>query len=375
MRRTALSSCLLAALVWLGSSYSYAQVTEVTDEAFIRAALVVTTFDQFAANCQRSRGLSASQAAQVAKWQADNGVDRIRARLPELARHPSQQQQVEKGAAEVASKISAQKINDCAAAVSVTRLPDAQFAKLAPQLLAAPKPAADPAPSTPTAQPASPAGPTKLTSRATAELLAQIDSFGFASRTIMGVGGFLTVDIYPVVLFRSGDALTDVEGLLFPGGPEAHKRANPKSWTRWRRNGGKLELEGRKGWEALPFQTTYARLPDGLKLEGLFRHLGGSGTVATGGSDSVAAYREYRFTSDGRVVRGGGAGGRAETGGGSVVSRSEAPNRRGQYRIDGLMLHISYDDGSSEERILITDPKNPSKAIWLDGVGYVRRNK
>jgi hypothetical protein len=34
---------------------------------------------------------------------------------------------------------------------------------------------------------------------------------------------------------------------------------------------------------------------------------------------------------------------------------------------------IAYDDGSTEQRVVITDPGDPKAAIWLDGTGYVRR--
>ncbi|MGH1394260.1 MAG: hypothetical protein ACRAVC_09505, partial [Trichormus sp.] len=108
-------------------------------------------------------------------------------------------------------------------------------------------------------------------------------------------------------------------------------------------------------------------------LTGLFRLLSGTGTIAVGGSQSVTAWRDYRFSPDGRVVRGQGAGGRAESGNSSVVTSNVAPNQRGRYRIQGLVLHITYDDGSEERRILITNPQDPKSAIWLDGIGYARR--
>lgn len=72
-----------------------------------------------------------------------------------------------------------------------------------------------------------------------------------------------------------------------------------------------------------------------------------------------------------RVMRGQGAGASND----SFATGSIAPNERGRYRIEGLMLYINYDDGSSERRILITDPKDPKSVIWLDGVSYVRRQK
>jgi hypothetical protein len=153
------------------------------------------------------------------------------------------------------------------------------------------------------------------------------------------------------------------------------KRANPEDWTRWRRSGGKLQLESKDGWKALAFQTTYSQLPNNFKLQGLFRSLSGTGNIAMGGTQMVAAWSEYRFTAGGQVVRGNGAGGSGEDFDVSVSANSIAPNRRGHYRIDGLMLRITYDDGSSENRILITDPKDPKSAIWLDGVGYAHRNE
>jgi len=200
----------------------------------------------------------------------------------------------------------------------------------------------------------------------------RIERFGFGSRTIMGVGGFLTVDIYPVVLFRDGDALKDVKGLSFPGGLEAHKRAHPGQWTKWRQAGGQWELAGKDGWEALPFKQTYAALPKDFRLDGLFRSVSGAGSVSIGGGQSVTAWSDYRFFPDGRVIRGGGAGSRTEEPV-SVTTQNVAPNRRGRYQIDGLKLSIRYDDGSGEERILITNPQDPKSSIWLDGTGYARR--
>ena len=167
---------------------------------------------------------------------------------------------------------------------------------------------------------------------------------------------------------------------MFPGGLEVHKRDHPQDWTHWRRSDGKLERQTKKGWEAMQFQKTYSSLPDGFRLDGLYRYLSGTGTVAIGGTQSVTAYDQYQFFADGRVIRGGGAGstgntapGAADSGGTAVATTSVAPNQRGQYKIDRLVLNIRYDDGSGEQRILITDPDDPKSVIWLDGVGYVRR--
>ncbi|WP_096588443.1 hypothetical protein [Calothrix sp. NIES-2098] len=353
---------------------AYAQDSDITSEPFMKAALTVMVFDYFAAKCKQGGGFAASDVGKVEAWETTNSVAQIRARLPEFDRHPTQKQQLELALSTITQQITNQytNLNPCSVALSVSRMPDAQFAKVSPQLLSSvSKP-----PKTPKKAQQPPASkPGTVTSSSDSEIVKQIDSFGFNSRTAMGIGGFLTVKIYPIVLFRNGDALTNVEGLSFNGGIAAHKRAKPDEWTRWRRQGGKLELASKDGWEALPFSKTYPKLPENFKLNGLFRSLSGTGNVAVGGSQSIAAWEQYRFSSDGRVIRGNGAGGNAESGDVSVATSNVAPNQRGRYRIQGMMLYINYDDGSSERRILIADPKDPETAIWLDGVSYVRRKQ
>jgi hypothetical protein len=361
---------LVVSLVAVQSAYG--RDIDITSKPFMEAALTVMTFDYFAAKCKQNGGFTADDAAKVAAWEKTNGVAQIRSRLSNFDRHPTQKRQLQQAVAIVTGKIEEQSgdVSACKLALSVSTLPNAQFAKVSPDILA---PVSNP-PKTPsdTIKPSTgrnaiaPAGVKPQT-------LAQIHSFGFDSRPKVGIGGFVTVDIYPVVLFRNGDALTNAKGLAFSGGITAHKRANPKDWTRWRNQGGKLQLAKNNTWKNLPFQTTYSQLPDNFKLNGLFRSLSGTGTIAVGGSQSVTAWRDYRFSPDGRVVRGQGAGGRAESGNSSVVTSNIAPNQRGRYRIQGLVLHITYDDGSEERRILITNPQDPKSAIWLDGIGYARR--
>jgi hypothetical protein len=58
-----------------------------------------------------------------------------------------------------------------------------------------------------------------------------------------------------------------------------------------------------------------------------------------------------------------------------AVVTAVGPERRGRYRVDGLTLHVTYDDGSTEDRVLIIDPSNSKGAVWLDGVGYARRTR
>jgi len=204
------------------------------------------------------------------------------------------------------------------------------------------------------------------------DLLASIDSIAFDDKAKMGAGGFIMLDIYPVVLFRSGEALTDVQGLQFPAGPAAHRAAHPEKWTRWRRAGGRIQLLKEQKWDELHY-STFERLPPDLRLAGLFRQTGGTGNLAAGGNQSVVVVDEYRFEADGKVTRSGAFGSQAAAGDSSVATSGRNRDRRGRYRVDGLTLRIDYEDGGREQRILIADPKDPTGTIWLDGEPYLQR--
>ncbi len=355
------------AIALVAISTAFAAQTSADDQAAIKAAIVVSTFDRLEAGCTARGGYAAAQRAEINDWQRRNAVNEVRAYLPALQRNPQLAQQLVKSADQIVQAVRSKGANDCAAAVSISRLPDAQFGH--------------PALDTRTAGAAVPPttvrerrgdGASMVASAVDPAIVAEIDAFGFATRPKMGLGGFVALDIYPVVLFKSGEALKDVAGLRAPGGPAAHRRAHPDQWTRWRHSGDKVQLLGIDKWENTGFKT-YARLPAGLRLAGKFRNLGGTGNIAVGGSQSVTVVDEYRFASDGSVVHSGAVGGRAEAGDTSVVTAGGPRERQGRYRMDGLLLQIDYDDGEREQRILITDPENPGGTLWLDGVAYVER--
>jgi hypothetical protein len=352
---------------------------DLSDRSFAEAAVTVMTFDMLAEQCQARGGFTGADTAKVAKWQRDNQVDRIRARIDALSQDADTRERLTGLRASMAQKLAAVGgAQSCAAAVAATRTDTAQIAARSPMLLQAlggtnNEPQSMPSKPLHNAAPAVRVTP----SPTVAALAASVDSFAFDSQMQMGVGGFLYPVPVPVVLFRNGEALTDVEGLSFRGGIEAHKLAHPGDWTRWRRDGGRLQLlDPKKGWDNLAYNVNYSQLPSGYRLNGEFGSISGSGTVAIAGTDSVAAWRNYAFTPDGRVVRGGGAGGYTELPDqGSTAVSSRSAVRRGRYRIEGITLHIQYDDGSSEAHIIVTDPKDPKAAIWLDGIGYSRKSK
>ena len=358
------------------------QGTDMQDPSFASAVRSLLQYEHLAPKCS---SLSSRDSVAVEAWKDDNDVDVLHRRIGELEADPLHAPSILGVRADLQRRFGDTTFMACRMVTLTIRSREAQFASVTQVLAAAASSPAWPPPpvGTPSTESPSPESASQVSrpeplsdpSGGVNPALDVLDSFGFDSRPRMGGGGFMTVDIYPVVLFRNGDALTDVKGLSHPDGLAGHRRASPDRWTEWRRTGGRIELRKASGWTALAFPTTYDRLPDGFRLEGLYRSVSGAGTVATGGNQSVIAWSEYTFTPDGRVTRGGGAGSTSGEGGGSVVAGAMAPRAHGTYRVEGLMLHMQFEDGSRESRVLITDPNDARRAIWLDGEGYVQRSR
>ncbi len=363
-----------------------AQSLDTKSRTFVEAATVVIGYDVFATRCTEQAAFTPSETEKAAAWHRENAVDLLRGQIRALERDTSANQALAQARASFALQFAAMKGRAaCISAIAITQLPDAQIATKSPQLLLALRgntaaPTAAPATlptapatrTTPAAAPA-PIGGTRQSGAADDELVRRIESFGFDTRAEMGMGGFIGLKIYPVVLFRDGTALRDVAGLGFTGGLDAHRRANADNWTQWRKQGSEIQLQGDGKWKKLAFPRTYSTLPPDFHLSGRFRRSTGAGNIAMGGTSSVTVINQYLFSPDGRVVRDGAFGSTSSAGDMSVVTSGAPPDRRGRYTITGLTLHIRYDDGSEERRILVTDPADPKSAIWLDGNSYVRR--
>jgi hypothetical protein len=221
-------------------------------------------------------------------------------------------------------------------------------------------------------QPASKVAKNKLasvTSSLAMRAVDGIDTVGFYTKTGFGYGGMLTFNPTPVVLFRSGEALLDMEALKFGAGLSAHKQANPDDWTKWRRSGAAIELLKAKGWERITYTKTIGRLPRGFKLSGNYRSSSGAGNMAVGGSAGVVAWSNIRFDASGNFGSDGGAG----SSNANVTTMSRSDRGAGRYDINGYTLTLYYADGRIEQRMIVAEAGD-TKAIWLDGQGYVLRN-
>lgn len=357
-----------------------AQPVGEADASRVRAAIVITTFDELEGRCDRAGGFSAAQREEIDRWIDGNGIEKLRAHLDGAGLSAPLRAQVRAGAAQIIQQVAAA-ANPCLAAVSITRTNDAKLAGKLPELLAGStderaltgkmeKPS--PLPRTPAAEAARSHSAARAAASSAAKLAADIEGFGFDSCTRIGYGGMVMFVPCPVVLFKNGEALTDVEGLDFPQGVAAHRAAKPDKWTRWRRQGGRVQLEKSKGWDNITYTAVYSTLPTNFRLDGRYHSMNGGGNTALGGGQAVAAWSDYLFRPDGSVQRGGGASASSTGTGVDVTVGSDSSARRGRYRIEGLILAIDYDDGSQERRVIIADPEDEGRGtMWLDGEGYV----
>lgn len=353
-----------AAPLFCLASATQAQPLSEIDMAQVKAGIVLAAFDDLQQQCARSGGFDAEQRREVEAWQSTHGVDALRIHLNGPGLTPALREQVRGAAAQVVQQV-ASNVNPCLAAVSLTRTADAQFANKLPRLPASstPSPAAKPV-TKPASTPAS-----DMT-----RVAKDIEGFAFDSCTRIGYGGMVMYAPCPVVLFRDASALTDVEGLSYPQGIAAHRTAEPKRWTQWRRAGDRIQLMKTDGWKNITYTAVYSTLPSNFRLDGRFSSTSGGGNTALGGGQAVIAWSDYLFRPDGSVRRDGGAGSSSTGSGVDVTTSSNAAGKSGRYKIEGLILAIEYDDGSSERRVIIADPTDGGKGtMWLDGVGYVYR--
>lgn len=330
-----------------------------TSRADAEIVVLVAIADRLQADCVVSGDMDEATQTAYSGWVEANHVERVRAQMARFATDPAMRDAMDALNNQAGQAIDAAGGQSCAALRSLVAMPAASFAARTAQLPEVSPPV--PAPAAPAASAVDMRG-----------LAAQIEGFAFDSRTGVGWGGAVTLVIYPVVLFKNGEALTEVEGLGFADGIAAHRRANPDEWTQWRRAGGEIQTLKDGAWASLPFNAVYAKVPEGFALSGRYQRTGGTGNVALGGTHSVTTWETYDFWSGGQVVKGGGAGAYAEGGDWATTAQGVSADRRGSYGIDGLTLVMTFEDGSTENAILVTDPQDP-KVIWLNGRDFSRQ--
>ncbi|MCU0646385.1 MAG: hypothetical protein MUF00_00200 [Gemmatimonadaceae bacterium] len=191
-----------------------------------------------------------------------------------------------------------------------------------------------------------------------------------------GVGGAMTLEYAPHVLFADGSITSDLRDVATtPAEFAAWRGRDPSKWGTARITGETVEVRWHGGptetWKkmfrARPADTT-------LQLEGRYRDMGGTGNTALGGSAMVAVWSDYTFGSGNSYERGGGAGATTSGGGGSVVTSSQRGAQRGTYCVDRWTITFTGADGSTQRAWFYRFPDD-DRVIGIGGGTYLKRRQ
>jgi hypothetical protein len=195
--------------------------------------------------------------------------------------------------------------------------------------------------------------------------------------TTTGYGGMIIFAFEPFLHYADGSVFVEPVSAIESidrsrsrsSAPHAWGEVVSKSGATWRvrmaavqRPRDKLDRE---------FVGVYRLTParSGQALDGDFRSIGGTGSLATGGSAAVVVEESWSFRPDGRFARGGFAG--ASTGG--VTTGSTRAAQVGRYRVDGYGIELVYDAGKTERLLFGLDQSGG--LVTVGGSVYSRRRK
>lgn len=193
---------------------------------------------------------------------------------------------------------------------------------------------------------------------------ASILSFAVDSRLKLNALGGVSLEAFPVALFRDGRALIDTAGLIYPGGLEAHRIRYPDTWTQWRASGADVQVRQADGsWKTITASNVIPPASESTRLAAAYTALSVASSANFG--MTLIASEEYTFTDVGAVARGQFNVGTSA----NVGAFATTPDRRGNYAIQGYRLSITYENGVREERAIVFNPARP-EFVFIDGAMY-----
>lgn len=185
----------------------------------------------------------------------------------------------------------------------------------------------------------------------------KVEGVYFKSYTGVGVGGMVTIEYEPVVLFKDG-SYYEVEGpALEDVDLVASRAAKPAAWGRWSRSGATYVLtdhKGRASDEKLQdgsFFKAFAAEDGGGTLRRAYKRVSGGGNSALGGEMSIMTQTRFAFAPDGSLAREGSAGA-IGSGAQSGVSMAAGSRRGGggRYTVKRHTITMTGADGKTERQ-------------------------
>lgn len=181
----------------------------------------------------------------------------------------------------------------------------------------------------------------------------------------VGVGGSRWPRFRPYLLLRDGTAYADPKWAPDSLNMALSRQTEAQRWGRWTRDGGDIALQmPHVAAQVLQGDQRIAPAPDGLSLEGSYKHVGGGGTVASGGATSFIRIDHLQFHADGRFS---GASSAGLTGANASVA-SSSQSSSGHYKVDGYAIDLVYDAGGSARLFFYNDGH---KLLHIGDADYV----
>lgn len=169
----------------------------------------------------------------------------------------------------------------------------------------------------------------------------------------LGVGGFMTVEYRPYLVFADGRLYKNLATNPDKLDPAASRAAEPDEWGTFTKNGDAIAVTWSDGeteqWEKDEWFTTNPA-PAGTVLAGEFTSISGGGNVAFGGdvvtySSANIAFQGDKFTME-------------TSGGGSTedVTAYADRERAGTYVLDGYTIELRFNSGVVEKKFFYFYP-------------------
>lgn len=171
-----------------------------------------------------------------------------------------------------------------------------------------------------------------------------------------GVGGMVYPVYEPYIFLRDGSITDDLKYHPSSDADVSRWRTlQPRKWGKWTKNGSALAItwnDAKRKPETWDKWFVARPWPQGMTLSGLFTSIGGGGNTALGGSTIVAAWNNYRFSPDGTVTNGRGAGGSSP----GVAVSSKKADQQARYKVDKYAIDFDYADGRRERKWFFVFP-------------------
>lgn len=208
----------------------------------------------------------------------------------------------------------------------------------------------------------------------------QVEGVYFRSFTGFGIGGMVTVDYEPLVLFRDG-SYYELEGEAIEDMDlAASRRMKPAKWGRWARTpagftfidpkgkASQAKLQGGNFFKAFPAEA------GGNRLAAKYSRVSGGGNSALGGELTIAAQNDLTFAADGRYMRassGGAIGSGSMTGVATSAYSRKPASGVGSYRIRGNTITLTEPNGQTRRQFFAFGSKKtpPQPATDMIFVG------